>query len=460
MENSAGKNNIDMTNGSLFKGILALSIPLVFSQLLQVMFNLADIAVVGRFSSAEALGSVGSTATLVTLFVSFLIGMGSGVNVKVAYFLGAKSDKDVVETVHTSLILCGIVGIILFIVCFSLATPLLELLKTKDELIEGAVLYFRLYSIGFPALAVFNFGNAVLSAKGDTKRPLFYLTTSGVINVLLNLVFVIGLGMSVDGVAIASIISEYVSATLVLIRLFKLKDNCKLSVKNLKISKDKAKIVLGLGIPAGFQGAIFAIANLFIQSAVNSFPAVVVEGNSAAANADSIVYNVMAGFYTATATYIGQNFGAKKRKRALNSMYIGMFYSALIGAVLGGLLLIFGKDFLSLFTTEEEVVTAGFEKIKIMAVSYWISAFMDCTISASRGIGKSLVPTIIVIMGSCVFRIIWIYTIFAHYHTITSLYLLYMFSWTITSIAEIIYFVIAYKKLVKNEELKSGENNE
>ena len=453
----------DMTNGSLFKGILYFSIPLCLSQLLQVLFNLADIAVVGKFSSAAALGSVGDTAILVALFTGILTGIGSGVNIRTAYFIGAKKDKDVSETVHTSFVLCLATGLFLFFICFFLCRPLLELLQTKAEHIDGAELYLKIYAAGLPALGIFNFGNAVLSSKGDTKRPLIYLAVAGVLNVILNLVFVIVFKMAADGVSLASVISIHVSAILVLIRLFRCNDACKLVFKKIRLYKDKALSVLALGAPASLQNSIFAVANLFIQSAVNSFTFVEVEGNAAAANADTIIYNVMAAIYTACSTFMGQNLGAGKKDRVIKSYYICLLYSFGIGVVLGGLLLVFGKEFLYVFTNEQAVVNAGYERLKIMGFSYCVSAFMDCTIAASRGIGKSAVPTAIVILGSCVFRVVWIYTVFAKFHTIPSLYLLYIFSWSITAIAEIIYFFIEYKKIKKDKstsvlQSESAEN--
>ena len=326
---------------------------------------------------------------------------------------------------------------------------MLELLGTKNDLIEGAELYFRIYALGMPALGIFNFGNGVLSANGDTKRPLIYLLIAGILNVILNLVFVIVCGMAEDGVALSSIISQYVSALLILIRMGRQEDSCTFRFRDLKNGLDRSeeKRILGLGIPAGLQNAVFAVANLFIQGAVNSFDSVMVEGNAAAANADSVIYNVMAAFYTASATFMGQNLGAGKRDRVLKSYFVGIVYSFTAGAVLGGLLFLFGREFLSLFANDEAVIAAGLQRTKIMCFSYAVSAFMDCSIAACRGIGKSLVPTVIVILGSCVFRVIWIYTVFAHFHTIPSLYLLYIFSWTITSLAEIAYFAVSYKKL-------------
>lgn len=444
-----GQGEIQMTNGSLWKNMLLFSIPLMLSQLLQVLFNMADVAVVGKFSSAEALGAVGSTTILVSLFTGFLIGMGSAVNVRVAQHLGAKDKGRTAASIRTSFVICFATGCIIMVLCLLSARFMLELLGTKDDLIDGAELYFRIYALGMPALGIFNFGNGVLSANGDTKRPLAYLMIAGILNVIFNLFFVIVCHMAEDGVALASIITQYVSAVLILWHMARQKDDCTFHLRDLRNGLDKAEGngVLGLGIPAGLQNAIFAVANLFIQSAVNSFDSVMVEGNSAAANSDAIIYNVMAAFYTACSTFMGQNWGAGKRDRVLKSYFIGVAYSFVAGAILGGALLLFGREFLSLFANDEAVIEAGLQRTRIMGFSYAVSAFMDCTIAACRGIGKSLAPTIIVILGSCVFRVVWIYTVFAHFHTIPSLYLLYIFSWTITAIAEIVCFVMSYRKL-------------
>ena len=395
------------------------------------------------------MGAVGSTTTLVTLFTGFLIGMGSAVNVEVARHLGAKDKVRTAASVRTSFVICLATGVIIMALCLLSARFMLELLGTKDDLIEGAVLYFRIYALGMPALGIFNFGNGVLSANGDTKRPLTYLMIAGILNVLFNLFFVIVCGMAEDGVALASIITQYVSAGLILIHMGRQENDCTFRFRDLKKGLDKfeGKHILGLGIPAGLQNAVFAIANLFIQGAVNSFDSVMVEGNSAAANADAIIYNVMAAFYTACATFMGQNLGAKKQERVLKSYFIGITYSFVAGAVFGGALFLFGREFLSMFANDEAVIEAGLQRIKIMSFSYAVSAFMDCTIAACRGIGKSLAPTVIVIMGSCVFRVAWIYTVFAHFHTIPSLYLLYIFSWGITGFAEVLFFAVSFRKI-------------
>lgn len=415
---------------------------------------MTDVAVIGKFSSPEALGAVGSTTILVTLFTGFLIALGNGINVLIARYLGQRNSKNVHDALHTSFVLSIIMGIILFLLGFFFSKYLLIWLKTKDEFIDGATLYLKIYFIGMPANALYNFGNACYSAKGNTKRPLIFLGISGIFNVGLDLLFVIAFKMSVEGVALASIISQYISAFLLMISLMKENTNIKLIIKDIRLYDGYSHLVLSLGLPSGFQSAIFAIANLFIQSGVNSFDGGVVKGNSAAQNADSITFNVMAAFYTACASYMSQNFGAGNQKRVKQSYLIAFVYSFLTGVIMGLFFLTLGRPFLRIFTNEEQVVDAGYERLKIMAFSYTFSAFMDNTIAASRGIGKSFIPTIIVITGSCVFRVIWVYTIFAYFHTITfhtitSLYLVYIFSWVITAIFEIAYFLYAYKRELK-----------
>ena len=405
------KRTIEMTQGSLWKNMFFFSVPLMFSQILEVMFNLSDVAVVGHFADYKALGSVGSTTTLVTLFTGLLIGLGSGVNVQVANKLGAGDEKATKETIHSALIICAAAG-------------------------------------GMPATAIYNFGNGVLSARGDTKRPMYYLAFAGILNVILNLIFVIVFHMAAVGVATASAIAQYVSGGLILIHLMRRDDMCKVSLRKLRYHNIYGKGILYLGVPSGLQNAIFAIANLFVQSGINSFDAIMVSGNAAAANADNLIYNVMFAFYVACSSFMSQNWGAGNKERMKKCYFVALTYSFSAGLILGGSLFFFGRPFLSLFATESAVIAAGMHRIRIMGFSYAFSAFMDCAIAASRGIGKSIAPTFIVIMGSCVFRIIWIYTVFAYFHTIPSLYLLYIFSWGLTAIAETIYFKVSFKKVL------------
>lgn len=438
----------DLTTGVLGKQILLLSLPLMFSNLLQVLFNISDIAVVGKFAGAYALGSVGSTSILLTLFLAVPLGMGGGINVLTALAIGSRSKKDVSETIHTAAIISLIAGILLLAFGMFFARDLLTLLNTKEELLEGAVAYLHVYFLGMPAVALYNFGNAVFSASGNTRKPLVYLSIAGVVNVILNLFFVIVLKIDVCGVAAASAISQYLSAGLLLKDLFRGEGMCRLQMTEMKLTGSKAKRILQIGVPSAFQYMIYSVANLFVQTGVNTFSATVVAGNSAAANADNLVYDIMAAFYTVCGSFMGQNLGARKKDRVKKSYLICLFYSFMIGLVVGLLLVLFGHQFLSLFANDAAVIEAGMERLMVMGLAYCISAFMDCTTAATRALGKTVFPTIVMILGSCVFRIVWIYTVFAVYHTTQALYLLYAVSWIITAIPEIIYFVIIYKKTV------------
>ena len=443
---SGGKN---LTEGPLARQILVFSLPLVLSNLLQAVFNMTDIAVVGRFAGSQALGSVGSTTIFVTLMTGFLIGLGGGVNVLVARFYGAEQPKDVEKSVHSALLVCLAAGVLLLVVGVAFSPALMRLLGTKPDLIDGAILYLRIYFLGMPAMAIYNFGNGVFSAVGDTRKPLVYLTIAGVLNVILDLFFVIVCKMSVAGAALATILTQYLSAFLILRALAHTEGCYGLRREKLHLDPVMTRSILGLGVPAGCQNAIFALANLFIQASINTFDTVVVSGNAAAANADPLVYDVMAAFYTACASFMSQNYGAGKRERVKRSYFISLGYSFGIGAVLGLSLVLFGQTFLSLFTTEPAVAEAGMQRLLVMGLSYPISAFMDCTIAASRGLGRTIVPTFIVIMGSCVFRVVWVYTVFAFFGTLLSLYLLFVCSWTVTAIAEVTYFAHTYKEQMR-----------
>lgn len=450
MHKAKSKRVLTMTAGPIFKNIFLFSLPLMLSNVLQVLFNMSDVAVVGRFSSdASALGAVGSTTTYVALFTGLLIGMGTGVNAVMAQRIGAGDDEGTSRTAHTAFIISAIFGVVVAALAMGLARPVLSLMGTKEEFLDGALLYVYIYFTGAPGTAIYNFGNGVFSADGDTRKPLIFLSISGVTNIILNLFFVIVCDMSVDGVALASTISQWLSCALIVIALARTKRSYRLRLSCIKVDRTIAKRVLVLGIPAGIQNAIFQLANLFIQAGINSFDSTVVEGNTAAVNADTLVFELMAAFYTACTSFMGQNFGAGNRDRILKCYFVSLTYSFAFGLVFGLLLFAFGDVFLSLFTGSADVIAAGKQRLSVLCFSYAISAFMDCTIAAARGLNKTIVPTIMVILGSCVFRIFWVYVIFPIQGTTTLLYLLYPVSWAITAAAEIIYFVFAYRKSVK-----------
>ena len=382
------------------------------------------------------------------LFTDFLIGLGSGVNSIVAHCIGTGDEAQVKRASNAAAIVSLVSGAVVGVSGAVLAEPLLRILGTKPELLDGAVLYMRIYFAGMPALAFYNYGRGVFSADGDTVKPLLFLLAAGVINVALNLFFVIVCKLSVAGVAFASVISQYISAVLVFGALVKTKRSYGINFKDFRVEAEKVKHVISLGLPAGVQCAVFQTANLFIQAGVNTFDTVMVEGNAAAANADALVYDMMSAVYTACTSFMAQNFGAGKRKRVIKSYFICLAYSFAIGFVVGVGLVFSGRFFLSFFTSDPAVVEAGMKRLTIMGFSYCVCVFMDCTIAASRSLGKTIIPTVIVIMGSCVFRIIWVYTIFNYFKTIPSLYLLYVFSWIITAAAEIIYFVMLCRRFL------------
>lgn len=454
------EHTVTMTEGRLTKNIILFSLPLVLSNILQVLFNMSDIAVVGRFAGKEALGAVGSCTILVSLFTGLLIGMGSGINSIAARYIGAGDRARLRRVAHSALLISLLYGVIIMAGGIAATRPLLRLLDTKEELLAEAELYLRVYLIGTPALAIYNYGNGLLGAAGDSKRPLRYLSAAGVLNIALNLFFVIVCRWSVLGVAVASVASQYVSAACILVRVFTCRENYRVRFREMRLDRSASASVLMLGIPAGLQNAIFAVANLFIQTAVNSFDTLMVEGNSAAANADALVYDMMAAFYMACTAFMAQNYGAKKRDRVLKSYGICLSLSFGFALLFGVFLFFGGRQFLSLFTTDAAVIDAGMKRLRIMAFSYCISAFMDCTIAASRGLGKTIVPTIVVISGSCLFRILWVYTIFAHFHTIPSLYLLYVCSWTLTAIGEIIYFLYVIRRALPKGGAPDTEKTE
>ena len=436
-----------MSQGRLPLQILLFSLPLMASNLLQVLFNMADIAVVGRYAGSLSLAAVGSTSIAVTLFTGVLIGISGGVNALIARYFGAQDRVQLQRTVHSSAIICLLCGTLFLLFGLFGSRPLLTLLGTRPELLDGATLYMQLYFCGMPALAVYNWGNAVYSAIGNTRKPLCYLLLSGVLNVLLNLFFVIVCHMDVAGVALASIIAQYISAALITFSLLRCREDYGLSLRKLRLHRNNSREILALGVPSGLQNGIFYIANLFIQAGVNTFDTVMVAGNSAAANSDGLVYDAMAAFYTACSSFIGMNYGAGKRDRVKQSYIICLLYSCLIGGILGIGLVCIGPFFLGLFTTDPAVIEAGMHRLTVMGFSYAISGFMDNAIAGCRGLGKSIVPMIIVISGSCIFRILWVIFVFGHFGTITSLYLVYAFSWTITAIFETWYFIRCYKRL-------------
>ena len=445
------KYEIDMCSGSVFKKMLLFAIPLMCSSILQLLFNAADIVVVGRFAGDNALAAVGSNSSLINLLTNVFVGLSIGTNVLTAQYYGGKKEKDLKETVHTSILLSICSGLILTVIGIVGAKPLLELMQAPEEVLGLAVIYLRIYFLGMTSTMVYNFGSAILRAVGDTQRPLYYLLGAGIINVILNLFFVITCHMGVAGVAAATAISQTISAILVVRCLIKEQSGIHLDLKELKINGEKFARIVRIGLPAGFQGMVFSLSNVVIQSAVNSFGAVAVAGNSAAANIEGFVYMAMNAFYQATISFTSQNYGAKEYKRIYKILFAGELYVIITGVVLGNLALFFGKPLLGIYSPSADVVTAGLGRMKVICALYALCGMMDVLVGALRGIGYSVVPMIVSLIGACGLRLLWIATIFQmpQYHSMRTIYISYPVTWTITFLVHALTFLLVSRKVLR-----------
>ena len=439
---------IDMCNGPLLSKMLLFTVPLILSGILQLLFNAADVIVVGQFAGKEALAAVGSTGSLTNLLVNLFIGMSVGVNVLVARYYGGKQDKEVSETVHTAIVISVLGGILLAVIGLVLSRPLLTLMDTPEDVIWHSVLYMRIYFLGMPMMLLYNFGSAVLRAIGDTRRPLYYLTIAGVINVCLNLWFVISLHMGVAGVALATIIAQAVSAVLIVRCLMKSEGCFQLSPHKLKISGDKFVRIARIGLPAGLQGALFSISNVLIQSSVNSFGSVAMAGNTAASNLEGFVYTAMNGVHQTAVSFTGQNLGGKRFDRITGILTRCLVLVTLIGLVMGNGFVIFGEALLGLYSADAEVIAYGMQRLLYICTLYFMCGVMEVFVGSIRGLGYAIMPMIVSLLGACVFRVIWIYTIFSWNRTLETLYISYPVSWTLTAVVHLICFFIVKKKLM------------
>lgn len=447
------KYEIDMCSGSVFRKMLMFAIPLMCSSILQLLFNAADIVVVGRFAGDNALAAVGSNGALINLLTNVFVGLSIGTNVLTAQFFGAKKQEELKETVHTSMLLSVYSGILLTVIGMVAAKQLLIWMQAPEEVLGLAVIYLRIYFIGMTAMMIYNFGSAILRAVGDTKRPLYYLLSAGVINVILNLIFVVGFSMGVAGVAAATVISQTFSAFLVVRCLMHEQSGIHLEMKELHIYKDKFIRILQIGLPAGFQGMVFSLSNVVIQSAVNSFGAIIVAGNSAASNIEGFVYMAMNAFYQATISFTSQNYGARQYKRINKILFAGELYVIITGLVLGNLAVIFGTQLLGIYSSSAEVIQAGMKRLTIIGTTYALCGIMDVLVGALRGIGYSIMPMIVSLLGACGLRLLWIATVFQipKYHTQTTIYISYPITWTVTLLVHAICFIWARRKIEKSQ---------
>lgn len=444
-----------MCRGSVFKKMLLFAIPLMCSSILQLLFNAADIVVVGRFAGDNALAAVGSNSALINLLTNLFVGLSIGSNVLTAQYYGAKKDTDLKETVHTSMLISIYSGLILTVIGILGARVLLEMMQAPPEVLDLAVLYLRIYFVGMTSTMVYNFGSAILRAVGDTKRPLYYLLGAGIINVILNLFFVIACKMGVAGVALATAVSQTISAVLVVRCLIQEQSGIHLELKELAISKEKFFRIMRIGLPAGFQGTVFSLSNVVIQSAVNSFGNIAVAGNSAAANIEGFVYMAMNAFYQATISFTSQNYGASQYKRIYKILFTGELYVIITGIVLGNLAVFLGDSLLGIYSPSTKVIAAGMARLKIICTVYALCGVMDVLVGALRGIGYSVVPMIVSLIGACGLRLLWVATIFKipQYHNLTTVYLSYPITWTITLTVHAITFAVAAHKVLQSRNV-------
>lgn len=449
----AKEHTMDMLSGSIFKKMLLFSMPLMASGVLQLLFNAADVVVLGRWAGDNSMGAVGSTTSLITLFTNLFIGLSVGVNVIAARAHGANSVSDMSDAVHTSMLLSVICGVILAAGGYVFAPQMLELMNATEAQLPLAVRYLRIYFLGMPASMVYNFGASILRAVGDTKRPLYFLMTAGIVNVLLNLLFVIAFRMDVAGVALATVISQIVSAVLTVVCLIREKGSIHLDLKKLRIKSRILLSVLRVGLPAGFQGVIFSLSNVVIQSSINPFGDTVVSGNSAAQSIEGFIYMAMNTFYQAAISFTGQHIGAKKYERIPKILACALISVTVTGLVLGWCAYLFGRPLIGIYSKTPEVIDAGMMRMAVIVTTYALCGEMDVMVGMLRGLGYSIMPMFVSLIGACGLRILWIMTVFKipAYHTITTVYLSYPITWAITLLAHIICYIIVWNKLKKRE---------
>ncbi len=453
-------NAADMCTGPILKKAILYTIPIILTGLLQLLFNAADLIVVGRFCGSVSVAAVGATGAITNLIVNMFIGLSVGAGVGVAQALGANDWKAVRATIHTAIPLALGSGVILTVVGVILAKPLLTLMGTPDDVIDLSALYMQIYFCGMTSSMLYNYGAAILRAAGDTKGPLYYLTIAGVVNVVLNFIFVTMFHMDVAGVALATAISQTLSAVLVLWALMKRDDACHFDIKAMKIEKAPLFKMMRIGVPAGIQGSMFSISNVIIQSSINSFGSVAMSGNAAAGNIEGFVYVTMNAFHQTALNFAGQNYGARKYRRLLRICGVSLGCVCVAGIVAGGLGYAFARPLLGIYITDSlEAIEYGVIRMSFVCLPYFLCGIMDVMTGLIRGMGSSLVPMLISVLGVCGLRIVWIYTIFQipAYHSLESLYFSYPLSWLGTFIVQVTAFMLLYRKLLKRSDMVTEE---
>lgn len=452
-ENSTYK--LDMSTGSLFKKMLLFALPLMSSSILQLLFNAADVAVVGKFAGKASLAAVGSTGSLVNLLTNLFLGLSIGANVLSAKYVGSRDIKNTQKVVHTSITMSLVAGVFLMIFGLIFSPQLLLLMKSPADVIGLASLYLRIYFLGMPAMMFYNFASSLLRSKGDTKRPLYFLFLSGILNVLLNLLFVIVFKMDVAGVALATILSQYLSAFLILRCLQKEDEYFRLNLKELQVEKATLGKLIRIGVPAGIQGVVFSLSNVIIQSSINTFvDTAVIAGSSAGSNIEGFVWVSMNCFHQTALTFTSQNIGARKYSRINKILLRAEIFAIAAGAVFGNLAVLFGPKLLRIYTDDPLVVIQGMKRIRIICRMYFTCGMMDAIVGSIRGMGYAITPTIVSMLGACGIRILWICTIFQmpKYHTLEILFYSYPISWLITFTAHLVCFLLMRRRFPKKDD--------
>ncbi len=443
--------NVDICNGPLLKNVLIFAVPMILSGILQLLFNAVDMVVVGQFAGERALAAVGATSSTINLIVNLFTALSVGVSVAVSQNYGAKSYDDVSESLHTAMLLSVLGGIVVAGFGFFAARPLLELIDTPVEILDMSTLYMKIYFIGMPASLIYNFGASALRAVGNTKEPMYYLLIGGVVNAILNLVLVIAFHMDVDGVAIATVVSQTISAALVVRRLVLSNDCMKFAVRKMKIHFDKLMFILKIGIPAGISGCIFSLSNMLIQSSLNSFnDENMIAGSTVSGNIEGFVYVAMTAFNHAAITFTGQNIGAGKPKRVKKVLTANLLWVVLIGGIMGILCILFDTTLLRIYSPELSVIEFGAKRLFIICSTYFICGVMEVFVGTLRGMGISAITSITTVVGVIGIRLFWIYTVFAKHRDFEVLLWSYPVSWVVICFALFVCFVIGYKKITAN----------
>ncbi len=442
---------------SLTGQIIRYIVPLMLTGILQLLYNAADNVVVGRFDGSNALAAVGSTGALVNLILNVFMGLSVGTAVAVAHDYGANDHEGVQKTVHTSILISIFCGVIVGVFGCLCSGTFLKWMGTPDDVLPLSTTYLAIYFLGTPASLIYNFGASILRSVGDTKRPLFFLTLSGFINVALNLVFVIVLHMSVAGVALATIISQYVSMVMIIVCLICEKSCCHLDFRKLRIHRDKLQKIIRVGLPAGIQGSVFSISNVVIQSSVNSFGSLVMAGNTAAAQLEGFAYTAMNSVYHAALTFVGQNMGAKKYHMINKVVFRCFIVVMVIGIGVGTLMFSFAEPLLKIYLPNDpDAIPYGIMRLTYLIIPYFLCGTMEVMVGGQRGMGMSIVPMITSLVGSCLLRVIWVMTIFAAFRSLPVLYLSYPISWFLTTAAHT-FFYFRHLGKIKKEVRESGE---